>query len=56
MVGKEKFHRTAFYGVDNEQAAEVMLITNYPEYLSDNWQKEGDIYYGKVRELLSKAK
>ena len=56
MVGKEKFHRTAFYGVDNEQAAEVMLITNYPEYPSDNWQKVGDIYYGKVRELLSKAK
>lgn len=54
MVGKEKFHRTAFYSVDNEQAADVMLITNYSEYPSDNWQKEGDIYYGKIRELLVK--
>lgn len=52
LVGREKFHRTAFYGVENETASEVMIITDEPVYKSSGWKKDGGVYTARVRELL----
>lgn len=51
LVGKEKFHRTAYYAVSSEKAKDVMIITNAPEYESDAWKESDGGYIGLVGEL-----
>lgn len=48
LVGKEKFHRTAYYTVSNEKAKDVMIITNAPEYESGEWEEVNGGYLGKI--------
>lgn len=52
LAGKEKFHRTAYYAVSNKTARDVMLITNYPEYPSNDWVSISGGYMGRLGSLL----
>lgn len=52
LIGKEKFHRTAYYGVPNEVAKDVTIITNYPEVSPERWKKSGEVYAAKIASLL----
>lgn len=52
MVGKEKFHRTAYYSVPGEISGEVTIITDYPEYQSPQWIEENGAYMCKISRLL----
>ena len=51
LIGKEKFHRTAYYSVPEELAGEVTVITDYPEYPSDAWIQEGGVYAARISDL-----
>ncbi len=51
LIGREKFHRTAYYSVPENLAGEVTIFTDYPEYPSRYWKSNGESYTGLISEL-----
>lgn len=54
LVGKEKFHRTAYYTVPSEMAKKVTIITNSREYESNAWEEINGSYIGEIGFLTNR--
>ena len=51
LVGKEKFHRTAFYSIPPEMTSDVFLITDAPADDSSCWEATGKGYIARIGDL-----
>ena len=51
LASHDKFHRTAFYSIPPELAADVNLISDLPEGNKDIWESYGKGYMARIGDL-----
>ncbi len=54
LVGKEKFHRTAYYAIPPEMANDVFIITDEAEGDRDRWESLNKGYMARIGDLNKK--